>query len=182
LLEQICDADLIDLYYGDECRVSLQPNVPYGWQFADEDVFMPSSHSPGLNCFGLLSKGNDLIFETTTNSITADFIAQQLDQLSLNLNKDTVVVLDNAKVHTAKLIQDSRPIWEARGLTLFFLPPYSPQLNLIEILWRQLKYFWLRPQDYLDFASLCYAVTLALAAVGTRLIINFASSLDVDIN
>ena len=169
---------MINLYYADECRVCLQPVVPYGWQFEGEDVFMPSSHNPGLNCFGLLSRDNDLIFETTTNNITADFIAQQLDQLSLSLDKDTVVVLDNAKVHTAKLIQKHRPIWEARGLTLFFLPPYSPQLNLIEILWRHLKYFWLRPQDYLDFESLCYAVTLTLAAVGTHLRINFATPVD----
>jgi len=29
---------LIDLYYGDESRISLQPCVPYAWQFKGEDV------------------------------------------------------------------------------------------------------------------------------------------------
>ena len=30
-----------------------------------------------------------------------------------------------------------------KGLTLYFLPPYSPGLNRIQILWRKVKYEWL---------------------------------------
>lgn len=87
-----------------------------------------------------------------------------------------MIVLDNARIHTAKAVQACRPIWERRGLTLFYLPPYSPHLNLAEILWRKLKYEWLRPHDYLSFANLRYAVRLALAAVGSLLTINFSTS------
>ena len=32
----------------------------------------------------------------------------------------------------------------AQGLFLHYLPPYSPELNRIEILWKQAKYFWCR--------------------------------------
>jgi transposase len=32
----------------------------------------------------------------------------------------------------------------AQGLFLYYLPPYSPELNRIEILWKQAKYFWRR--------------------------------------
>jgi transposase len=39
-----------------------------------------------------------------------------------------------------------------------FLPPYSPHLNLAEVLWRKLKYEWLRPQDYADEDTLPDAV------------------------
>lgn len=42
------------------------------------------------------------------------------------------------------------------------------------MLWRTLKYEWLRPQDYLSFEGLRYAVQLALAAVGSLLSINFS--------
>ena len=41
--------NLIDLYYGDEAGVSLEPNVPYGWQFPDEEVSMPSEKGKGIN-------------------------------------------------------------------------------------------------------------------------------------
>lgn len=48
-----------------------------------------------------------------------------------------VMVLDNARVHHAKLL---RPFLEANSrLKFLFLPPYSPQLNQIEGLWKWLK-------------------------------------------
>ena len=168
-------ASLIDLYYGDESRVCLEPCVPYGWQFPDEDVFMPSAKSKAINCFGLLARDNRFHFKTTTSNITSSFIFEYLEQLSFTLKKMTVVVLDNASVHTAKLIQDRRHVWEQRGLTLFYLPKHSPQLNIIEILWRMLKYLWLKPSDYADEQTLFYQVTLALAAVGSSLSINFSN-------
>lgn len=170
------EANLIDLYYADECRVSLDPVVPYAWQFKDEDIWMPSSQGPGFNCFGLIRRDSTLLFEVSTQTLTAEFLAERLERLSLSLSKDTVIVLDNAKIHTAKAIQERRAIWEQRGLTLFYLPTYSPHLNLAEILWRKLKYEWLRPQDYLSFEGLRYAARLALAAVGSLLHINFTKA------
>ncbi len=147
---------------------------------------MPTSQGPGLNCFGLICRDNTLHFETTTRSIDSSFIIEQLDRLSTNLGKETIVVFDNAKPHTAQAVQKCRPIWRRRGLTLFYLPPYSPHLNLAETLLerakpgplglvrRKLKYQWLSPQDYLSFEHLRYAVQLALAAVGSRLNITFS--------
>jgi transposase len=150
--------------------------VPYGWPFSDEDVFMPSAKGKGLNCFGLLSRSNQFHFKTTTSSITSAFVFDYLEQLSFSLKKMTVIVLDNASVHTAKIIQDRRKVWEERGLVLFYLPKHSPQLNIIEILWRMLKYLWLKPEDYADEQLLFYQTTLALAAVGTTLRINFSNA------
>lgn len=49
-----------------------------------------------------------------------------------------VMVLDNARIHHAKLLQPF--LTEQKGrLELVFLPPYSPQLNLVEGLWKWLK-------------------------------------------
>ncbi len=47
--------------------------------------------------------------------------------------------LDNGPIHTAKATQALFPEWAARGLIIHFLPPYSPELNRIEILWRKMK-------------------------------------------
>jgi transposase len=164
----------MDLYYGDESRVSLQPCVPYAWQFKGEEVFMPSDKGPGLNCFALLSRANQCRFETTTSAIDGSFIAEQLERLSFGLERVTVVVLDNAPAHVAQCVQERRGYWQKRGLFLFYLPPYAPHLNIAERLWRKLKYEWLRPQDYLETQTLFYQVRQALAAVGTLLKIHFA--------
>ena len=109
-----------------------------------------------------------------TESITADKVADILDRFSFRIKKDTFLVLDNAKIHRCKLINELRPIWEKRGLFLFFLPPYSPHLNIAETLWRILKGKWLRPAGYMYTESLLYDTNRALAALGTELYINFA--------
>lgn len=173
-LERLSKSGLIDLYYGDESRVSLDPCVPYGWQFAGEEVFMPSAKGAGLNCFGLLTRANTLLFETTRQRITSRFIVEQLERLSFSVKKMTAVVLDNARVHTSQQVQERRPFWQQRGLFIFYLPPYSPHLNIAEALWRKLKYEWLHPSDYATTDGLFYRVRQALAAVGTSLKIRFA--------
>lgn len=70
-------------------------------------------------------------------SMTSERIADFLDKFSLTIKRDTFtikrdifIVLDNAKVHRSKLMKEMRGIWENRGLFLFFLPPYSPHLNI----------------------------------------------------
>ena len=135
---------------------------------------MPSGKGKSLNLFGLLSRSNELLFKTTKGKINSAFIFEQLEPLSLAIHKVTVVVFDNARVHTSKKLQERRHIWEQRGLFIFYLPLYSPHLNLIEILWRQLKYLWLQPQDYRSEDDLCYATTQCLAAVGNNLTIDFS--------
>ena len=52
---QLSEQGHIDLFYGDESRVSLLPCVPYARQFQDEQVVMPSERGGGVNCFALLS-------------------------------------------------------------------------------------------------------------------------------
>ncbi len=96
------------------------------------------------------------------------------ETLAFSISKLTVVVLGNARVHAAKRFQERREVWERRGLFLFYLPPYSLHLNLIEILWRELKYEWLRPEDYFAEDTLFYAVTQILASVSNDLSINFS--------
>lgn len=173
-LEKLSQRGLIDLYYGDESRVSMEPCVPYGWQFPGEEVFMPTSKGAGLNCFALLSRGNDLIFETTRQRLTSAFIIEQLERLSFAIKKVTVVVLDNARVHTAEKVEARRGFWQQRGLLIFYLPPYSPHLNIAERLWQKLKYEWLQGCDYLTTEGLFYKVRQALAAVGSSLKIQFS--------
>jgi transposase len=173
-LEKLSKLGLIDLYYGDESRVSLEPYVPYGWQFKDELVFMPSGQGMGLNCFTLLSRDCKLLFETTRKRITSEFIVEQLERLSFSIKRMTVVVLDNARVHTSRQVQERRPFWQARGLFIFYLPPYSPHLNIAERLWRKLKYEWLQPSDYATADGLFYQVRQALAAVGKGLKMRFS--------
>ena len=176
-LERLSERGHLDLFYGDESGVSLEPCVPYAWQFADEQVFTPAAKGGGLNCFALIARDNRCVTQTTPGAITGAFVAEQLDRLSLGLSKPTVVVLDNAPIHHGKhgkAVRQRRDAWQARGLFVFYLPTYSPHLNIAEILWRKLKYEWLGAEDYADDSTLHYQVWLALKAVGRSLTINFS--------
>lgn len=56
-------------------------------------------------------------------------------------SRPRIVVIDNAAIHKGETMQSKRRQWPAHGLYLYYLPPYSPKLNMIEILWKQAKYF-----------------------------------------
>ena len=51
----------------------------------------------------------------------------------------TVIVHDNASIHRSKIAKKHYQIWEKQGLIVFFLPPYSPEMNRIEEQWLHLK-------------------------------------------
>ena len=60
-----------------------------------------------------------------------------------SVGRPLTVILDNASIHKAKEIQPLLALLKQKGLTLYFLPPYSPELNRIEKLWHKMKYEWM---------------------------------------
>ena len=78
-----------------------------------------------------------------------------------------MLVLDNAPVHKALLGKAQLAQWAERGLARFFLPPYCPELNRTEILWRFCKHYWLTPEAYQTPQTLLQHVTGLLLTIGT---------------
>src|SRR5690554_1679922 len=93
----------------------------------------------GVKLMGTLNYETGEIFCIESNKYDAkvflDFLKKVLEKYPAG---KTVMILDNARIHHAKLIQ---PFLEKNKnrLELVFLPPYSPNLNLIEGLWKWLK-------------------------------------------
>jgi transposase len=70
-------------------------------------------------------------------------------------------------------MQDKRAECAERHLEIFELPSYSPELNLIEILWRFIKYTWLDASAYKSWLSLVTRVESILRGFGEEYVINF---------
>lgn len=155
--------------------MSEEGYVPYGWQFEDEQVVIKATKGQSVNCFGLFSRKNEFIYEIIEKNINADKIIEILDDFSLTIKKSTVVVLDNARVHTARKVKQLFEIWQKRGLYIFFLPPYSPHLNIIERLWKEIKEGWIKPEDYQTADTLFYALDRICANIGKKLFLNFSN-------
>jgi len=64
-----------------------------------------------------------MIYATSQDPILADFITNQFGRLSLTFVKPTVIVLNNARIHTAAQVKEQSACWQQRELFLFYLPP-----------------------------------------------------------
>lgn len=99
-----------------------------------------------ISVFGALGVNGQLILEQSEifNAVTFQkFLEKIVIQATVCKNnvgskKKILLVLDNAKYHHAKIIQ---PWLEEMKdvIELFFLPPYSPDLNAIEMLWKKTR-------------------------------------------
>ena len=69
-----------------------------------------------------------------------------------------VVVLDNAGLHISKVVKAARPRLAEQGIYLYYLPAYSPELNRIEPVFRQVKYQEIPVRSYTSRAALRQAV------------------------
>ena len=167
------DEGKIDLFYFDGSGFCLTPPIPYAWQEIGETIEIPSGDKGRLNVVGFLSRKQQLHAWTFEASINSDVVIACLDAFCETITKDTVVVMDNASFHTSQAVEDHIMEWEAKGLTLFFLPPYSPELNLIEILWRFMKYEWIEFDAYTGWRYLVEYVEDIIIHYGTKYAINF---------
>lgn len=173
-LENLSNQGLIDLYFGDESHVCTQGYVPYGWQFPGENVFVPSMKSARLNIFGMINRDNVYHGFTSLQSIKAENVAEFIDNFSLTIIRPTFIVLDNASVHTGGRMKEMIEKWRQRGLYIFYLPPYSPHLNIAETLWRILKTKWIKPSHYIDTNTLFNATHEILGSIGGKYRVNYS--------
>ncbi len=85
--------------------------------------------------------------------ITSTEIVEMLEKLSrLHTDKVVNVVLDNARYQRCKLVQGKAT---SLGINLVFLPTYSPNLNLIERVWKLVKSSVLNSAYHETFPIFC---------------------------
>jgi transposase len=167
-------AGKIDLRYVDETGFCLEPYVPYAWQEKGEQIMVKSQRSKRLNAFGILNRRQELEVFLFESSINSDVVIACIDRFSNRIKMETVLVIDNAPIHTSNAFLEKQLEWKEKGLTIFFLPTYSPELNIIEILWRFIKYKWIEVEAYESWSSLVNTVENIFIKFGNEYIINFA--------
>ena len=74
-----------------------------------------------------------------------------------------VVVLDNASLHISKAVKAARPALARSGIYLYYLPPYSPKLNAIEAVFKQVKHHEIPRRSHASKAELRDAVEQGFA-------------------
>ncbi|NEQ04426.1 IS630 family transposase [Moorena sp. SIO3F7] len=163
----------IELRYLDESGFSLKPDIPYGWQEKLKRITINSSQSKRINVLGLMGCENQLDYEIHQGSIDSEIGINFLDNFSKKLSKLTVVVMDQASIHTSHKILEKLEEWQGNNLDIFWLPTYSPKHNLIEIFWKFIKYEWIEIDAYENWKSFLEYLKKVLDNFGEEYVINF---------
>src|SRR5713226_3245019 len=128
------DTGKIALYYFDEAGFALDPSIPYAWQEPGTVIELPAMKYGRINVLGFMNRQNDLHTYMFDQSIHTGVVIACFDAFCHTITKKTVVVVDNASIHRSEEFEDRMPYWKKHGLIIKYLSPYSPELNLIEIL------------------------------------------------
>lgn len=175
LRKQQADAGDIVLLYGDESEALTHPYLARAWAKAGVDLRVPApGQAKKVAMLGSFDHAkHQLILHTGPTKRSSDFVAhlEQLDRLygpkPGQPTKPVVLVEDNGPIHTSKL---SRAALAARAhwLAVEWLPRYSPELNDIEGVWRDLKAHHLAHQTFADPAALDRAIHQAVQALNAE--------------
>ena len=134
---------------------------------------VPTKETP-INVFSLLSRQGELEAYECEGSMTSAAIIAFIDDFLTSRTQRTAIALDNAPIHKSYEFQEAMKRWEDQDLYIFFLPTYSPHLNIIETLWRKIKYEGLKPQHYENAQTLKDAVIDILKSDNEKFRIVFA--------
>jgi transposase len=107
-----------------------------------------------------------LAFERTLTS--DDLIAYLKERLPVAA-VPRVVVLDSASLHVSKVTKAARPGLAKLGLYLYYLPAYSPELNEIEPVFKQVKHHEIPQRSHTSKAELRGSVEQGFDAYGKQL-------------
>ena len=164
------------MYYFDEAGFCGSPPVQAAWSpVGKPHEILPAPHQR-VNVLGLLDFGaQQLHHQQVRGSVDRPTVERFLDEFICsrpNTDSPSFLVLDNASIHH-HIDQELMTKWLCQHKTLLcYLPTYSPELNMIEIVWKHAKYHW---RDFMTWAKneLVEKVANLLDGYGSKFKIDF---------
>jgi transposase len=84
--------------------------------------------------------------------------------------RQLVIWVDNYSVHNSEPVRQERPALERAGITICYLPSYTPELSKIEPIWQDVKYHEMRQRSHTEVQALKRATDEALARKAAALL------------
>lgn len=123
---------------------------------------MPQNYGENVTLLGALSLSGVEALMTVNGATDSDiFLAFVREVLAPTLSAGDVVIWDNLGAHRSAAVREAV---EARGASVVFLPPYSPDFNPIERCWSKIKTY-LRAAKARTREALDAAIKRALSTV-----------------
>jgi transposase len=156
------------IYFVDSVHPQHQTHLTYGWIMKGErKAIATTGRQKRLNFMGGICLNGHRIVYQQADKINADSLAAFLCELrKLNPGKCTIHVLwDNAGYHHDKALQEFA---KNLGIALHYLPPYSPNLNPIERLWKLMHEHVTYNKYYENFTDFTEAILQFFKTIGRK--------------
>src|SRR5262249_27462230 len=173
-LEKKVAAGRWKLYYLDQCGFSPSLPTGYSWCLPGQRKRVKYEYPQGRRVNVLATYApygpepwlDAVAFERT---LTSDDLIAYLKERLPAASVPPGVVLDNASLPVSKVVKAARPALARLGIYLYYLPPYSPELNEIEAVFKQVKHHEIPRRSHTSKAELRGSVEQGFDCYGKKL-------------
>lgn len=169
-LKRVNDVSNATIVSVDESGFNKRPFKLYAYASKGCDAVLRASACTDNKSYSLLMaigsdgrKHHAVSKGTTKSDVFANFL------LGLPFPSETILLLDNASIHRTASV---RAAAQEKGYTLLFLPPYSPELNPIEMAFAKIKHGY-RKERYRPGFQLVEAIERNVERISSRDITGF---------
>uniref|UniRef100_UPI001964A4F5 IS630 family transposase n=1 Tax=Glycomyces sp. YM15 TaxID=2800446 RepID=UPI001964A4F5 len=131
-----------EIFFGDESAIQLGFHAGTTWGRKGQTPVVTATGPVGgrktIMMVSAISRKGHLRFRLQSGSFDAVAFIDFCKRLMATTDKPVFLIVDNARVHHAKIVKAFEEESQGR-LRLFYLPPYSPQLNPDELVWNTVK-------------------------------------------
>jgi len=164
----------VTLAYLDEVGFSPSQPTSYSWTPRGQRRRIPYENPEGrrvnaLAAFIPFGPERSLWWDAVPRTLRSEDLLAALDGIPRG-GGELVVVLDNASMHRSRVVQEALPALAERGISLYYLPPYSPELNAIEPLFGVVKHTEMPERTYRTVPALLDAIDAAFRRTERRLL------------
>jgi transposase len=129
-----------EIYFGDEAGVRSDAHAGTTWGARGQTpVVRSTGQRTSVNMISAVSARGALRFMLVAGKVNGLVFVEFLKRLMHNAVRPIFLILDGGSYHRSRLVKDYVASLEGQ-LRLFFLPPYSPELNPDEQVWNYVKH------------------------------------------
>ena len=153
------------VFFVDAAHFVLAPFLGFLWAFSRIFIKAPAGRSR-FNVLGAINAmTHELVLVCNDTYINANSVCELLRKIAdSSVGLPITLILDNARYQKCKLVQELALLL---NIEMLYLPPYSPNLNIIERLWKFVKKKCLWSKYYSNFEDFKKAITDCLSQTHT---------------
>jgi transposase len=128
------------IFFADEATVQTNYHAGTTWApIGKTPVVQGSGGKQSISMVSAISPRGEIHFRIYESGIKTEEFLEFCRMLMRDTERPVFLIMDNSRVHHAKAVKELADKANGR-LTLFFLPPYSPDLNPDEWVWKNVKH------------------------------------------